>query len=88
MLRLICGLSAKSEANVKTQISYNKLDGEAGVALVNGTISSTLQAKRELANKLTRSTAAPPADENEDIDARLRELEVDPGSVQHLHISE
>ena len=37
---------------MKTQITYRKLDGGEGVALVNGSISETPQAKRELANWL------------------------------------
>lgn len=37
---------------MKTQISYRKLDGSDGVALVNGGISETHQAKQELANWL------------------------------------
>jgi hypothetical protein len=37
---------------MKTQISYRKLDGGDGVALINGSISDLSQAKRELANWL------------------------------------
>lgn len=88
MLGFIDGQPVKSEVNVKTQISYTKLDGETGVTLVNGTISDTLQAKRELAAKLDLAAGNTPDAEHEDIDSRLRSHGVDSNSVQHLHLSE
>lgn len=74
--------------DVKTQISYKKLDGDTGVALVNGEVSTTLQAKRELARTLDAPAVDEAHGEGEDIDARLRNFGIEPGSVQHLHISE
>ena len=50
---------------MKTQISYKKLDGDNGVALVNGEVSSTLQAKRELAQKLDAPAVDEPHGEGE-----------------------
>lgn len=74
---------------MKTQISYKKLDGRNGVTLVNGEISSNLQAKRELANKLSLPAVDQSDDiRGEDIDGRLRHSGIDPESVEHLHISE
>ena len=74
---------------MKTQISYKKLDGGSGVTLVNGEISSNLQAKRELANKLSLPAVDQSYDiRGEDIDGRLRHSGIDPESVEHLHISE
>ena len=43
---------------MKTQISYRKLDGSEGVALVNGGISDARQAKQELAKWLPAVNAA------------------------------
>lgn len=74
--------------DVKTQITYKKLSGGNGVALVDGEISSTLQAKRELAAKLELPAIDQNYGQHEDIDARLRNFGIDPDSVQHLHISE
>jgi hypothetical protein len=73
---------------MKNQISYTRLSGEHGVTLVGGSISSTLQAKRELANKLDLPHVNTPAGQDEDVDARLHAAGIDPSSVQHLHISE
>ncbi|MVW80191.1 hypothetical protein GOQ28_14800 [Bordetella sp. 02P26C-1] len=73
---------------MKTQISYTKLNGDKGMALVNGSISSDLQAKRELAYKLELLIVDEPHGELENIDARLRTFGIDPGSVKYQHISE
>ncbi|MCW3156267.1 hypothetical protein N8H69_27305 [Achromobacter spanius] len=73
---------------MKTQISYRKLDGGDGVALVNGGISEMSQAKRELANWLELPEAGVPDGGQEDVDARLHQGGLAPDSVQFNHISE
>ncbi|CAB3736049.1 MULTISPECIES: hypothetical protein [Achromobacter] len=73
---------------MKTQISYRKLDGADGVALVNGDISDTLQAKRELANWLDLPTVENGAAEAARVDQRLQQGGIAPESVQFHHISE
>lgn len=72
---------------MKTQITYRKLDGSDGVALVNGGISDTQQAKQELANwlDLPADTAGAARD---DADGRLRSGGIEPASVEFNHISE
>jgi hypothetical protein len=72
---------------MKTQITYRKLDGSDGVALVNGGISDTQQAKQDLANWLDLPADAAGAN-REDIDGRLRRGGIEPGSVEFNHISE
>lgn len=72
---------------MKTQISYRKLDGSEGVALVNGGISETQQARQELANWLDLPEAKT-AGNPDDVDARLRGGGIDPASVEFNHISE
>ncbi|CAO3913452.1 hypothetical protein [Achromobacter mucicolens] len=72
---------------MKTQISYRKLDGSDGVALVNGGISDARQARQELANWLDLP-AANTAGNPDDVDARLRGGGIDPASVEFNHISE
>ena len=73
---------------MKTQISYRKLDGADGVALVNGSISDLSQAKRELANWLELPATDVADEAQEDLDSRLRLGGIEPGSVQFNHISE
>ncbi|WP_447990849.1 hypothetical protein [Achromobacter spanius] len=73
---------------MKTQISYRKLDGGDGVALVNGSISDATQAKRELANWLELPARDDADEAQEDLDGRLRLGGIDPNSVQFHHISE
>ena len=73
---------------MKTHITYRKLDGSEGVALVDGGISDTLQAKRELANWLDLPEVNDPAADREDIDGRLRHGGIVPDSVEFNHISE
>ncbi len=73
---------------MKTEISFEKIDGGNGVALVVGTITSDLQAKRELAAKLDLPLVDTPSGEKEDIDARLRNGGIAPASIKFNHISE
>ena len=73
---------------MKTQITYRKLDGSDGVALVNGGISDTRQARQELANWLDLPAVNDPAADREDVDGRLRQGGIEPGSVQFNHVSE
>lgn len=73
---------------MKTQITYRKLDGSDGVALVNGGISETQQAKQELANWLELPDAGGSAAGREDVDGRLRRGGIAPESVKFNHISE
>ncbi|MEN4922017.1 hypothetical protein ABE485_25350 [Achromobacter spanius] len=73
---------------MKTQITYRKLDGSEGVALVNGGISDTRQARQELANWLELPAVNDPVADREDVDGRLRQGGIEPGSVQFNHISE
>ena len=73
---------------MKTQITYRKLDGGEGVALVNGSISETPQAKRELANWLEQPSQDSRDGAQEDIDGRLRQGGIAPESIQFNHISE
>lgn len=73
---------------MKTQISYRKLDGGDGVALVNGGISEMSQAKRELANWLELPEVGVPDNGQEDLDLRLRQGGIAPESVEFNHISE
>ncbi|WP_144630476.1 hypothetical protein [Bordetella genomosp. 13] len=68
---------------MKTQISYSQLDGDQGVALVNGDIGDGEQAKQELANKLGL-----PAVAGQDQNTRLKNGGIDPASVKATHISE
>lgn len=66
---------------MKTQIQFKKTDGSEGVALIDGSVSSVLQAKRELAAKLD----LPPVDaadgEHEDVDAQLFRGDIEPDSI-------
>lgn len=66
---------------MKTQIQFKKTDGSEGVALIDGPVSSVLQAKRELAAKLD----LPPVDaadgEHEDVDAQLYRGYIEPDSI-------
>ncbi len=73
---------------MKTQISYRKLDGSDGVALVNGAISETRQAQQELANWLDLPAADTAQGGAENIEARLRRGGILPQSVEFNHISE
>ncbi|KAG1376310.1 hypothetical protein G6F57_012767 [Rhizopus arrhizus] len=73
---------------MKTQITYRKLDGGESVALVNGSISETMQAKRELANWLELPSMTSGDGVQEDLDGRLRQGGIAPESVQFNHISE
>ncbi len=73
---------------MKTQITYRKLDGSDGVALVNGGISETQQAKQELANWLELPEASGSAAGRDDVDGRLRNGGIAPESVKFNHISE
>ena len=73
---------------MKTEISFKKTDGSAGVALMDGSISTALQAKRELAAKLDLPLVDAPYDQGEDIDARLRHAHIVPESVRFYHVSE
>ncbi|CZZ89180.1 Uncharacterised protein [Bordetella ansorpii] len=67
---------------MKTQISFKQLDGDDGVALVNGNITNPQEAKRILASKLDLPG------EQEDIDARLKRGGIDPASIRTTHVSE
>ncbi|WP_312996024.1 hypothetical protein [Achromobacter animicus] len=73
---------------MKTQISYRKLDGSDGVALVNGGISDSQQAKQELANWLDLPATDAAGGNPDDVDGRLRRGGIEPGSVEFNHISE
>lgn len=73
---------------MKTQISFKQLDGDDGVALVNGNITDPAEAKRELAAKLSLPPASAAQGQHEDIDARLKQGGIDPASVRTQHISE
>lgn len=73
---------------MKTQISFKKIDGSDGVALVDGDTSGVLQAKRALAHQLGLPREDDPPGQSEDIDARLRNGGIDPQSVKGTHISE
>ncbi|SEK00180.1 hypothetical protein [Achromobacter sp. NFACC18-2] len=73
---------------MKTQITYRKLDGGEGVALVNGGISELHQAKQDLANWLDLPETDSSAADHEDVDGRLRRGGIEPGSVRFNHISE
>ncbi|MBO9353756.1 hypothetical protein GG851_07095 [Bordetella petrii] len=68
---------------MKTQITFKKLDGGDGVALVSGDNSDPLQAKQALAHSLGL-----PSGTNADIDDRLRRGGIEPASVQFNLISE
>jgi len=72
---------------MKAQITFRKLDGSEGVALVNGDASDTVQAKRELASYLSLP-AGESAGPSQDVDDRLQLAGIDPRSVKAMHISE
>ena len=71
---------------MKTQITYKKLDGSNGVALIPGDSTSVARAKLELGNRLDLPPAA--SDSEADLDARLRQGGIDPASVHNTQINE
>lgn len=73
---------------MKTQIQFQQTDGDDGIALVDGPIASLDQAKNELANKLDLPTADASHSTQKDIDARLRNGGIEPGSVSFDQIAE
>lgn len=73
---------------MKTRISFKKIDGSDEVIAVDGNISSTLQAKRELAAKLDLPLIDMQSGQGEDIDARLLHGRIAPKSVEFAPISE
>jgi len=73
---------------MKTQITFKKLDGGEGVALVSGDNSDPLQAKQALAHSLGLPATDAPADAQANVDGRLRQAGIDPASVQFNLISE
>ena len=72
---------------MKTQIQYTRDDGENGIALIHGPVSSLEQAKQELANQLNLPEDSNPDDPAE-LDARLRHGGIDPASIIFDQISE
>lgn len=64
---------------MKAQIQYKTTDGSVGVALIASTITSTAQAQKDLANRLKLATDD--QHDEHDIDARLRQHDIDPDSV-------
>jgi len=67
---------------MKTQVQFNRADGDQAIALLEGSITSLQQAKLELANKLN----LPGGDEN--LDARLRDGDIDPASIEFSSVAE
>ncbi|WP_442592897.1 hypothetical protein ACSBPU_15530 [Parapusillimonas sp. JC17] len=66
---------------MKTQIQFKKMDGSEGVALIDGPVSSVLQAKRELAAKLDLPRVDAADGEHEDVDAQLYRGDIEPDSI-------
>jgi hypothetical protein len=73
---------------MKTQIQFQQTDGDDGIALVEGSVTSLEQAKHELANKLDLPAIDAPHEGRQDIDARLRNGGIDPISVTFDQIAE
>ena len=72
---------------MKTHIQFTKTDGDHGVALTHGAITTLEQAKQELANTLS----LPEIDgvnRQESLDARLRNGDIDPDSITFDPLSE
>lgn len=69
---------------MKTQIQFKQADGDTGVALIHGPMSTLEQAKQELANALN----LPEAPTAHDLDARLRNGGIDPASITFDQVSE
>lgn len=73
---------------MKTQIQFRQSDGDTGVALIEGATKSLEQAKQELANKLDLPAPDGAHGSAADIDARLRNGGIDPGSVTFDQVAE
>lgn len=68
---------------MKTQITFIRLDGGEGLALVNGHVSEGTPAKHALADKLGLPQDDDLSDSlDERIDVRLQEGGIDPGSIR------
>ena len=72
---------------MKTQLQFIQADGDQGIALLEGSITTLEQAKRELANQLNLPDADT-ARTNEDLNARLREGGIDPNSISFSPVAE
>lgn len=72
---------------MKTQIQYRRTNGDNGVALVHGPVSSLEHAKQELANTLNLPTVDA-ADGERDFDSKLRNGGIDPSSITFDQLSE
>ena len=73
---------------MKTQIQFKQADGDDGIALLEGSITSLEQAKQELANKLNLPTFDTADGSGEDVDARLRTGGIDPSSITFSQVAE
>lgn len=73
---------------MKTQILFTQSDGDNGIALIHGPVTSLEQAKQELANKLNLPSIDDPQSDREDVDDRLRRGGIDPASITFDQISE
>lgn len=73
---------------MKTQVQFRQTDGDEGVALLDGSITSLEQAKMALAGKLDLPAMDGPQGAQEAIDARLRNGGIDPASVSFDQIAE
>ena len=71
---------------MKTQIQFTKHDGDNGVALIHGAVTSREQAKQSLANKMN----LPELDGSDEqaLDSRLRNGGIDPASITFDQLSE
>ena len=72
---------------MKAQIQYRKTDSSEGIALTASAVTSTVQAKQDLAAKLNLPIVES-GNEEADIDARLRKGNIDPESISFSQLSE
>lgn len=73
---------------MKTHIQFKKVDGSDGIALIEGSTTDALQAKKDLAAKLRLPHVDGRHGEHEDIDSRLRLGNIDPASITFSQVAE
>jgi hypothetical protein len=73
---------------MKTQIQFKQEDGDNGIALIHGPVTSLAEAKQELANKLNLPDVASSSSGQDGIDARLRSGGINPDSITFDQLSE
>jgi len=71
---------------MKTQIQFTKIDGDNGVALIHGAVTSLGQAQQDLANKLNLPDID--ASGEQALNTTLRNGGIDPTSITVDQLSE